>query len=114
MTLDREASNPDGHGGVLGETQELPGPHYDGYSATVTITKADIDAYNPILGGVLSTNTQFAEVLNAKLYPLGAFVAGNYTNAYTGLHNPTLITLPRVRNMDKAPTWKFPPSPAAV
>ncbi|CUW88579.1 MULTISPECIES: flagellin [Rhizobium/Agrobacterium group] len=93
ITLDREASNPDGYSGVLGENQELPGPYNDGYTTTVTVTKADIDAYNPSLGGVISTNTQFAEVLNAKLYPLGASVAGNYTNASTGLHNPTLITI---------------------
>lgn len=93
ITLDREASNPDAYNGVLGENQELPGPYYDGYTATVTITKADIDTYNSDLGGVISTNTQFAEVLNAKLYPLGASVAGNYTNASTGLHNPTLITI---------------------
>ncbi|MCZ4429517.1 flagellin [Agrobacterium sp. SOY23] len=93
ITLDREASNPDGYSGVIGENQELPGPYYDGYTTTVTITKADIDAYNPGLGGVISTNTQFAEVLNAKLYSHGASVAGNYINASTGLHNPTLITI---------------------
>lgn len=93
IPLDREASNPDGYGGVPGETQELPCPYYDGYTTTVTVTKEDIDAYDPSLGGVISTNTQFADVLNAKLYPLGASVAGNYTDASTGLHNPTLITI---------------------
>lgn len=59
--------------------QYLPGPYDGGYTTPViSITKNDVDAYNPSLGGIISTDTQFSGILNQKLVPLGAFIDSNY------------------------------------
>ena len=93
IILDKEASNPDGHAGATGNIQELPGPYYGGYPATVTITKADVDAYNVGLGGIVSTNTQFAGVLNAKLVSLGASASANRLTGSPPIHDPEAIAI---------------------
>lgn len=78
LTLDREASNPGNLPGATGNLQELPGPYYPGYSTHISITKAEIDSYDPSLDGVISTNTQFAAVLNSVLNAHGASVDASY------------------------------------
>ncbi|WLR91319.1 flagellin N-terminal helical domain-containing protein [Shinella zoogloeoides] len=75
IILDREASNPDSEPGLSGELQDLPGPFYAGYTASITITKADVDAWRPELGGKITTNTEFAGLLSYKLHPHGAYVS---------------------------------------
>lgn len=77
LTLDKEASNPGGSPGDSGNLQQLPGPYFDGVTTPVTITKADVDAAKPSLGGVISTNTEFALVLTTKLQNLGAKVVAD-------------------------------------
>ena len=67
LLLDKEVEDP----------SQLPGPYFGGVSTTITITKADVDAYDASLGGVISTNTQFAGVLNRQLNPLGALVSAD-------------------------------------
>lgn len=78
IILDKEASNPHNKSGTLAELDQLPGPYFPGISTQVSITRADVDAYDPSLGGIISTNTQFAAVLNTKLNSLGAYVSANY------------------------------------
>nr|WP_312862119.1 flagellin [Rhizobium sp. P32RR-XVIII] len=82
LILDKEASNPPGTTAGLGD---LPGPYYAGYSRQITITKADVDAYEAslggvILGGVISTNTQFAGLLNSVLHPDASVPADAYVS----------------------------------
>ncbi|MRH98136.1 flagellin [Agrobacterium tumefaciens] len=93
IVLDKEASNPDSYTGAGGNLQELPGPYYNGYSATVTITKADVDAYNATLGGVISTNTQYAGLLTSKLSSIGASASANYLTGYPPVHDPEKISI---------------------
>jgi flagellin len=76
VLVDKEDNNPNNATGIAGQLQELPGPYYAGYSQSVTITKADVDAYDASLGGIISTNTQFAAVLNSVLD--GASVSANF------------------------------------
>lgn len=77
IILDKEDTNPHGYTGTMADLDELPGPYYPGYSKTITINKAVIDAYNAALGGIISTNTDFAGVLNSVLNAEGAFVSAN-------------------------------------
>ena len=98
IILDTEASNPDGHPGTAGELQDLPGPYYGGYSKTITITKAQVDAVFPALGGKITTNTQFAAVLNSVLSAEGASVSANYMHydppgSSNYVHNPKMMTI---------------------
>lgn len=96
LTLDKEASNPNNLSGSAGQLQELPGPYDSGYTVPITITKAEVDAYNSGLGGVISTNTEFAGLLNQILSPHGASVYANYsTRLPSGIsvHNPVLMDI---------------------
>lgn len=96
LTLDKEASNPNNLSGSAGQLQELPGPYDGGYTVPITITKAEVDAYNSGLGGVISTNTEFAGLLNQILSPHGASVYANYsTRLPSGIsvHNPVLMDI---------------------
>ncbi|KQS87989.1 hypothetical protein ASG50_10160 [Rhizobium sp. Leaf386] len=77
IILDKEDTNPHGYTGTQADLNELPGPYYPGYSKTITIDKAVIDAYDAALGGVITTNTQFAGVLNSVLNAEGAYVSAN-------------------------------------
>jgi len=77
IILDREY-DPSGDTGITAELRDLPGPYYPGYTKTITITKAQVDAYDASLGGIISTNTQFAGLLNTLLNPEGASVSANY------------------------------------
>ncbi|MGO4566502.1 flagellin [Rhizobium sp. 2YAF20] len=101
ITLDKEASNPQnyGSGDTRADFENLPGPYYGGYTPpSIVITKADVDAYDPTLGGIVSTNTQFAGVLNLKLQAQGASVNASY-NMYdppgsnNWVHSPELMTI---------------------
>jgi flagellin len=78
ILLDKEASNPQNYTGAAGQIEELPGPYLAGHSKTITITKADLDAVNPGLGGIITTNTEFAAVLNSLLNAEGAYVSASY------------------------------------
>ncbi|WP_419178182.1 flagellin [Ensifer adhaerens] len=82
IILDREY-DPSGDTGITAELLDLPGPYYPGHTKTITITKAQVDAYDASLGGIISTNTQFAGLLNTLLGPEGAYVSANY-----GHHEP--------------------------
>lgn len=93
IVLDKEASNPDGYAGVSGDLQDLPGPYFNGYSATVTITKADVDAYNPALGGVISTNKEYAALLSSKLSSHGAYASANFKKGTPPVHDPEKISI---------------------
>jgi flagellin len=81
LTIDKEASNPDGAAGANGDLQELPGPYFDGRIETITITKAEVDAY-PALGGIISTNTDFANVVNRIIQPMGASMNANFSTEF--------------------------------
>ena len=79
LTLDKEY-DPSALTGVQGELLDLPGPYDPGFTMTsVTITKATVDAFNASWGGVVSTNDQFADLLNDLLYAQGASVSGRFT-----------------------------------
>lgn len=99
LILDKEASNPWNETGPEGSLQELPGPYFDGFKQLgVTITKADVDAYDPSLGGIVTTNDKFAEILDRKLEPLGASAYGDYDRGIPPdylrtEHNPILMTI---------------------
>ena len=98
IVLDKEASNPNNQVGTAGELEDLPGPFYGGHSKSITITKADIDALYPALGGVISTNTQFAAVLNSVLNTEGATVFANYGDyvplgSGNWVHNPKKMSI---------------------
>ncbi|MDH4442654.1 MAG: flagellin [Rhizobium sp.] len=96
LILDKEASNPNNGLGSLGQLQELPGPYDPGSSVPVIITKADVDAYAPSWGGVVSTNTDFADLLNHLLGSQGATVSGNYENTLPSgirVHNPVMMSI---------------------
>lgn len=95
IILDKEASNP---GTQTGPLYELPGPYSDGASYPISITKSDVDAYDSALGGIISTNTQFAAILNNKLLSVGARVSANFgQNVPSGsnnwVHNPQAMTI---------------------
>lgn len=95
IILDKEASNPPMQSGPL---YELPGPYFPGASFPISITKGDVDAYNASLGGIISTNTQFAGVLNSKLASLGAYVSANYgmyspPGSNNWVHDPVAMTI---------------------
>ncbi|MEI2298834.1 flagellin N-terminal helical domain-containing protein [Ensifer sp. MJa1] len=77
IILDREY-DPSGDTGITAELRDLPGPYDPGHTKTITITKAHVDAYDASLGGIISTNTQFAGLLNTLLNPEGAHVNANY------------------------------------
>lgn len=78
LILDKEF-DPSGLTGLTAELLDLPGPYDPGYTvANVTITKATVDAYKPEWGGVVSTNKDFAALLNNLLDAHGASVAGNF------------------------------------
>lgn len=77
IILDKEY-DPSGDTGIDAELRDLPGPYYAGHKQTITITKAQVDAYDASLGGVISTNTQFAGLLNTLLGPEGASVSASY------------------------------------
>ncbi len=98
IILDTEASNPGGQTGTAGELQDLPGPYFGGYSKPITITKADVDAVFPALGGKITTNTQFAAVLNSVLNAEGASVSANYQHydppgSSNYVHDPERMTI---------------------
>lgn len=78
LILDKENINPHGYTGTTAYLDELPGPYFPGYTKTITITKAVIDAHDPSLGGIISTNTQFAAVLNSVMSVEGASVYASY------------------------------------
>ncbi|MFK0383888.1 flagellin [Agrobacterium sp. NPDC090273] len=79
LILDKEY-DPSALTGAYGELYDLPGPYDPGYSAaSLTITKATVDAYNASWGGIVSTNEQFADLLNSLLSPHGASVSGRFT-----------------------------------
>jgi flagellin len=78
LTVDKEASNPDGYSGSAGQLQELPGPYDPGLINTVVITKAEVDTHLPARGGVISTNTDFEYLLNKLIEPLGATVSADW------------------------------------
>ena len=103
IILDKEASNPGNLTGTSGDLQELPGPYSSGYSKSITITKAEVDAYNAALGGVISTNTQFAGLLNSVLSTEGAYVFANYrmvnpANSSQLIHNPVAMSIQTLEN----------------
>ena len=77
ITLDKEF-DPSALTGLDAELNDLPGPYYAGHTATIAITKADVDAYDASLGGIVTTNTQFAGLLNTKLIAEGAVASANY------------------------------------
>ena len=88
LLLDKEVDDP----------AQLPGPYYPGSSTSITITKADVDAYDPSLGGIISTNTEFAGVLNKLLDPLGAYVSANYgmydpPDSHNVVHDPKTMSI---------------------
>jgi flagellin len=96
LTVDKEASNPDGLTGSAGQLQELPGPYDAGLINTVVITKAEVDAHMPGLGGVISTNTDFEYLLNKLIEPLGATVSANWsisTGPNTSIHDPETMSI---------------------
>lgn len=98
IILDKEASNPGSQPGTAGELQDLPGPYFGGYSKPITITKAQVDAVFPALGGKITTNTQFAAVLNSVLSAEGASVSASYMHydppgSNTYVHDPKRMTI---------------------
>ncbi|CAN7555719.1 flagellin [Pararhizobium sp. LjRoot255] len=98
IILDKEASNPNNYSGTAAELEELPGPYYLGYPKPITITKADVDAFDPSLGGVITTNTEFAAVLNSVLNVEGAYVSANYGHyvppgSGSWIHNPKMMSI---------------------
>ncbi|QRM54599.1 flagellin/flagellar hook associated protein [Sinorhizobium sp. BG8] len=98
IILDKEASNPHNLSGSAAALDDLPGPYYPGYSKTITITKADVDAVYPGLGGVITTNTEFAAVLNSVLNPEGARVSADYgmydpPSSKNWVHDPEKMTI---------------------
>ncbi len=98
LTLDKEAENPEGVTGPRADLFELPGPHDIGRIENITITKAEVDAYDPALGGIISTNEQLAELLNGIIEPMGARVRGDYViempvGSGNYVHNAQRITI---------------------
>jgi len=103
IILDKEASNPHNYGGTVAQLHDLPGPYYPGYSKPITISKADVDAVYPGLGGVVSTNTQFAAVLNSVLNSEGAHVSANYVmydppGSNNIVHDPRAMSIRTLQN----------------
>ncbi|WP_426122456.1 flagellin [Pararhizobium sp. PWRC1-1] len=103
IILDKEASNPGSQAGTSGELQDLPGPYYAGYTKSITITKAQVDAVYPGLGGVITTNTQFAAVLNSVLNTEGASVSASYNHydppgSNNLVHDPKRMTISTLQN----------------
>jgi flagellin len=97
IILDKEF-DPSGLSGIGAELSDLPGPYYPGYTKAITITKADVDAYDPALAGIVSTNTQFAGLLNTKLAAEGAHASathGHYQPPGSGnwIHDPVRMDL---------------------
>lgn len=103
LLLDKEASNPENFNGPEGNLQELPGPYYSGYSTHISITKAQVDAYDSSLNGVISTNTQFAAVLNSVLNVHGASVSASYgmydpPDSMHWVHDPKAMSIETLEN----------------
>lgn len=78
IILDKEASNPGNLTGTDANLQDLPGPYGSGHTKTIIINKAVIDAFDPALGGIITTNTQYAALLNSVLNAEGASVSASY------------------------------------
>jgi flagellin len=57
-------------------TGVLP-PYNPGHTSLVTINRATVDAANPALNGVITTNTQYAQVLNYALNQANAGASAN-------------------------------------
>jgi flagellin len=82
VLLDKEVANP--YGTPPGP-YDLPGPYFEGALHPITITKADIDAYDAGWGGIISDKFQFAAILNQKLMPLGAEIDTYYGRYDSGV-----------------------------
>jgi len=78
LILDKE-QDPSGLTGTDRELFDLPGPYDPGFAVSVTITKATVDAFNPGWGGVISSNSDFAALLNNVLSAQGAGARGDLT-----------------------------------
>lgn len=78
-------------------TNGMPGPHKVSASTYVEITRATIDLVNPAWNGVISTNTQYAAVLNKalELANAGASASGSYSKTVGGVtvHDPVRMSL---------------------
>jgi|GEM_PF-126434 Flagellin and related hook-associated proteins len=97
ITLDKEASNPQGYTGTSAQLYELPGPYYDGYVKDITITKAVVDAYEPAWGGIITTNIDFAALLTHLLSGEGASVSAKHLTRLPGsesyVHDPVKMSI---------------------
>lgn len=73
----------------------LPSPLNPGHTTSITIDRALVDAALPGKGGIISTNQQYAQVLNYALQQAGsgATVFANYLDPETKLHDPEAMTI---------------------
>jgi flagellin len=72
-------------------------PYNPGHTSLVTIDRTTVDAVNPAWNGEITTNTQYAQVLNHALSSAnsGAYVSANYYSMIGGVytHNDVLMSI---------------------